>query len=206
MLMWLKKISQNAGGNLRIKICIMRLPSITLKRWKRYPNSRLKRLCNYKEIIVQRLCNKIIFIVTENWLVVKVSHLFENTAKNNWYEFFTEFNLENILPTNMIKLMSVSIGFRVNFLIAIHQTVKFTLIQKLFSITIKPQIVLLEHNLFKNVKNWVTFLWQRQVHYVKYETDKKETSNIGTLLIYTLWHKFSNDFGTQSDFGKLFVT
>ena len=36
---------------------------------------------------------------------------------------------------------------------------------------------------------------------------KKEISYIDTLLIYnTLWYKFSNDFDTQRDFGKILVT
>ena len=33
-------------------------------------------------------------------------------------------------------------------------------------------------------------------------TDKEEIISIETLLIYTLWYIFSNDFDTQSDFGK----
>ena len=36
--------------------------------------------------------------------------------------------------------------------------------------------------------------------------DKKETSYIDTLLIYTLWYEFSSDFDAQSNFGKIFVT
>ena len=32
--------------------------------------------------------------------------------------------------------------------------------------------------------------------------DKKETINIDTLPIYTLWYKFSNDFDAKSDFDK----
>ena len=36
--------------------------------------------------------------------------------------------------------------------------------------------------------------------------DKKETSYIDALLLYTLQYEFSNDFDAQSDFGKIFVT
>ena len=36
--------------------------------------------------------------------------------------------------------------------------------------------------------------------------EKKETSYIDTLFIYTLWYEFSNDFDALSDFGKHFVT
>ena len=39
-----------------------------------------------------------------------------------------------------------------------------------------------------------------------YETNKKETSYIDNLLIYTIWYKFSNGFDAHSDFGKMFVT
>ena len=35
-----------------------------------------------------------------------------------------------------------------------------------------------------------------------YENDKKETSCIDTLLIFTLWYELLNVFVTQSDFGK----
>ena len=35
--------------------------------------------------------------------------------------------------------------------------------------------------------------------------DKKERSCLDTLLIYTLWYKFSNDLDAQKDFGKNFV-
>ena len=38
-----------------------------------------------------------------------------------------------------------------------------------------------------------------------YETAKKETSCVDTLLIYAIWYEFSNDFDAQSDFGKFFV-
>ena len=34
----------------------------------------------------------------------------------------------------------------------------------------------------------------------------KKPSYIDTLLIYTLWYEFSNDFETQSNFRKGFVT
>ena len=37
-------------------------------------------------------------------------------------------------------------------------------------------------------------------------TDKKETSYIDTLTIYTFWHDFLNEFDDQSDFSKIFVT
>ena len=37
---------------------------------------------------------------------------------------------------------------------------------------------------------------------IRYEKDKKETSYIDTLLIYTLWYEFSNVFVAKSDFGK----
>ena len=33
--------------------------------------------------------------------------------------------------------------------------------------------------------------------------DKKERIHIDTLLIYTLWYEFSNNFDVQSDFGKI---
>ena len=71
---------------------------------------------------------------------------------------------------------------------------------------------ILEHNLFKNVSKWATFLWQTQIQTINYgllkwyKTDKKETSYIDTWLIYTLWYEFSNDIDAQSDFGKKFVT
>ena len=65
----------------------------------------------------------------------------------------------------------------------------------------------LEHDLFENVSNWVTFLLQTQIQTIAYGLNdtkmmKKETSYIDTLLIYTLWHKSSNDFDAQSDFDK----
>ena len=36
-----------------------------------------------------------------------------------------------------------------------------------------------------------------------YEPDKKETSYIDTLLIYTPWNEFLNDFNANSDLGIL---
>ena len=38
------------------------------------------------------------------------------------------------------------------------------------------------------------------------DTDKKERTYIDTIIIYTLWYEFQNDFDAQSDFGKNFVT
>ena len=35
---------------------------------------------------------------------------------------------------------------------------------------------------------------------------KRKNLYTDTLLIYTLWNKFSNDFDAQSDFGKIIVT
>ena len=40
---------------------------------------------------------------------------------------------------------------------------------------------------------------------IRYEKDKKETSYIDTLLIYTLWYEFSNVFVAKSDFGRKVV-
>ena len=68
---------------------------------------------------------------------------------------------------------------------------------------------MLEHNLFKNVSNWVTFLYQKQIQKIKYglnDTKWIKTSCFDTLLIYTLWYEFSNDFDAQGDLGKFFVT
>ena len=38
------------------------------------------------------------------------------------------------------------------------------------------------------------------------DTAKKERIYIDTLIIYTLWYEFQNDFDAQRDFGKNFVT
>ena len=64
---------------------------------------------------------------------------------------------------------------------------------------------MLEHNLFKNVSNWVTFLYQKQIQKIKYglnDTKWIKKKQVDTLLIYTLWYKFSNNVVAQSDFGK----
>ena len=52
------------------------------------------------------------------------------------------------------------------------------------------------------------FLWQTLIQTIEYDLNdakriKKETLYIATLLIYTLWHEFSNDFDAQSDFDKI---
>ena len=39
-----------------------------------------------------------------------------------------------------------------------------------------------------------------------YDRDKKEIIDFHTLLIFTLWYEFSNNFETSSYFGKNFVT
>jgi len=66
----------------------------------------------------------------------------------------------------------------------------------------------LEHNLFKNVSNWVTFLWQTQIQTIKYDLNdtKRIKKKPVTLILYTLRYEFSNDFDAQSDFGNFFVT
>ena len=48
-----------------------------------------------------------------------------------------------------------------------------------------------------NSNDWI---WPQWYHLDK----KKEVTYIDTLLIYTLWYDFSNDFDAQSDFGKYF--
>ena len=48
-----------------------------------------------------------------------------------------------------------------------------------------------------------------QIQTIKYgldDTKRIKKSYIDTLLIYTLFYEFSNDFNAQSDFGKIFVT
>ena len=71
--------------------------------------------------------------------------------------------------------------------------------------------ILLEQNLLKNISMWVTFLWQAQIQKIKYGLNdtkriNKGTSYIDTLVIYTIWYEFSNDFDAQRNFGKIFVT
>ena len=48
-----------------------------------------------------------------------------------------------------------------------------------------------------NTSDWIWPQW--------YNADKKEWSYTDTLLIYTFWYDFLNDYDTQSDFGKHFV-
>ena len=68
---------------------------------------------------------------------------------------------------------------------------------------------LLEHNLFKNVSNWVTFLWQTQIQTIKYVLNyaKRIRKKQVTLKLYSftpsrplIW------CFAKSDLGKKFVT
>ena len=68
-------------------------------------------------------------------------------------------------------------------------------------------LYVLEQNLSKNLSKVPAFFWQPQIqiwpHYKN--TDEKEKSYIDNLLVYILWHEFSNNFDVQSDFGQKFA-
>ena len=54
----------------------------------------------------------------------------------------------------------------------------------------------------------VAFFWQSQIQTTKYGLYdviriKKKRTYIETLIIYTLWYEFKNNFDVQIDFGKI---
>ena len=65
---------------------------------------------------------------------------------------------------------------------------------------------ILEHTLFKNVSNRVTFLWQTQIQTIEcgLNDTKRITKNQVTLILYssTPSDMIFKHFGAQSDFGK----
>ena len=65
----------------------------------------------------------------------------------------------------------------------------------------------LEHNLFKSVSKWVTFLWQTQIQMIKYGFDTKGIKRNKLHWYFIQLHPLaSNNFDAQNDFGKNFVT
>ena len=71
--------------------------------------------------------------------------------------------------------------------------------------SLNPRFFLgVEHNQFKKGP---AFLWHLTIEYgpKSYDKDKKDRTFIDTLLVYTLWYDFWNDFDAQSDFTKKLV-
>ena len=70
--------------------------------------------------------------------------------------------------------------------------------------SLNPRFFLgVEHNQFKKGP---AFLWHLTIEYgpKSYDKDKKDRTFIDTLLVYTLWYDFWNDFDAQSDLEPYF--
>ena len=62
------------------------------------------------------------------------------------------------------------------------------------------------------ISNWPPCLWQTQIQMLEYGLNdtirfrQNERNYIDTLLIYTLWYDFSNDYDAYTNFDHIFVT